>query len=1590
MNLFNFFSKLIKTIVRLVFPQKNHRVENGNTGKPTKTLTGGVHTFRTLTGSNLPAVPRMNPEMRTNQKPDLQPVESGVAKDSVTNGQELPSTVPDDHETAKVQEATSLPLGPEVSEAEGVEDSKQLPTNTEVSDPQENETPVVDIEAPMVPVDEAEKNVITDVDWAGQKSTVVKLYKTLSEEDSDRSPSEPQSIDVEEPLLQMAEQETGMILENEELEPQNTEPVVIETADVNMPKQVSVEQEMVNTINAEDSKSVLDEPSIIEIEKDEKSGVQDYWEEEEVIEEDDIDENEEEVDAEVEVEVEDEDEVPGVINVASTVYSDVKKDREKIEKNSGRCPFTPQFILIDLINEEEPDIDTFIKNLETENLDDIFALRNRILEKHFFEALKRYEFIGELPISEKAYEKLIEYLRLTAQKNGKINPRHTYPTIFLISMVFCARYSDTEAREFWKPYAQQVWGCEPSQYFQNVCRKLFTYSREYLHNSLHLSFDIQNQGDVVRPVYQHAIIPSYLQSYFAEWLVNNFESILQYPAEKLLMILQYEKSLDYVPRRLRNFIRGEETKDAATRLIARMSNAIRLFHEVEQTEAVESVMSSSIEKSLWEVIYKKLIDDQSHIVKLRRITPRLEWLWDLEGDDIILNLSNIRSSQSDKPDSVTWAEKDAKYLKGNEVLFKIYPWKMKSGDWEVDPIRIPAEGPLNGSILVLSDNFNLDEDQQSQDHHVIFERVVPPLNKPVLFFRMNPQRNVAVQREGIDSDGSWIIVSSEDIHITDRAGNIVKVCLQNLPYRLRESGFIQAGVYNIRLPSTVHLSEETIVCKSTDDQQQINPFLRGVEKVSGLSTDIPPVFLSPNIDLQFSIDPNFHLFRRTWLSIRRNGEFLQSISLADLVSQGKMITDENLCVVDLSTFLEQSGAYSINLLHNMRSLLEEPIHFNWLPEDVEIIGPRPDVCYSPLNPLKVTIKGVSEGLVKPTHDEKSKIMTEGNVVNIEWKLVRDPYCRFDILWKGSQIHFKWNIDRVSAWIEGGGDKNQVFEDNEQGVVLQVRGQPKEGFSWIIGEMGKQRYTRLNARGEFQANLSETEVRDMLLEDNQAKSTVSVAIHGCTWKLFDYFKKPGIEVTKVNYQKQMLYVSLTQVRKLWGTYTIQVRQITDQSKAEILSVVDVLEDNLAFHIILNPGKYRIEVLLYDTLVHSSTTFQVDEEPAPIETTSTKIQVFNEYGSPEHLFQTLTATKQELLSRSYDRLPITPAIEQLQLIHTPDEWLTNARWNEGLKRLLPSWAVLMYPLRFTTRTHQRIFHVFPEKVVYGGRAGRGYIEIKLNEEKIRIAASWRPGKDLEYSHLWMGISQNQDVKFFSEVDQDDLWPAYQCKDCGTIVASKDGTYLKLPPSVVRLHQHSVERKLKEQFIDTVYDNQNNVEVSITQYKDKPLQHAYWAKEVVINNYLQLLLDGKIRPIHGDLEQPINLFKNIDYGLAVSDLFEHLQLPAIQKLLEYSNKLDQLDQFIENESLNIPAFNAMQRLMQYVYAATRPFNLPGNVLSLVMVLRLKANQPQLYSNLLANLGILESNLVEIVKSVAQGCPKTLEWSIAWAELFYVHSIS
>jgi hypothetical protein len=780
------------------------------------------------------------------------------------------------------------------------------------------------------------------------------------------------------------------------------------------------------------------------------------------------DTNIEEDDREEEIEDEfddddDKDEDKGILTgIAVTVHvknDTVKKKTPRLSsiqpRNSYYSKFLDQRGVAPSLSDQ--DVDAFLEGLQVENLDTILGWSLPNLENHLFHALRRFDFVGDLPVSHEAFLKIVKYIRRIGRNKGKIDPKRLPPVLFLVSMVFCARYSESEARKFWDPYANLVWGLnEASLSFQQRCRKHFVNCREDLNSSLYLPFSFRSFGDVVRPVYQHAIIPSYLQEHFADWLVDNYEALIQYSSNQLSLILLNEPSLDYVPQRLRDFIQGEETSDTAARLIVQMVRAIKLYYETEQPESVESVMTSSIEKSIWQVVYKQIIRDEIRIVKLRKSTPKLEWCWNIEDEQLFLLLSNIRSSSIEKPDSITWIEKNSEYLFENVIFKKIYPWRMKSGDWEVDPIRISAEGPLNGSILVLSEEYNLNDRKEDQVKHIVFERGVPQFPTSAMFFRCNSQRNYAVQKQSIDSDGDWIIASPETLEVIDQYGNQISLHPISLVHLLRKSGFTQACRVKIELPVTVLVGEEAVIFQRTEDQLDLDLSLEGSYKVFGMTPDVPPVFSNPEVFLQFSIDPKIYPLHRTWLSIYRSGHFYQSILLSELKKQGTLTLDDKQWMVDLERFLTQPGSYSIHLLHNLKPLLNEPVQFSWLPENVRLTGPDQGTTYSPMHPLQILLQGISIEKVITLDEEKRKITEDETGIQLEWKLIKNSQCRFAIDWESTLIHFCWDIQRVSAWIEGAGDKNQVIDYQIQDVSLHVRGQPNEEFFWVIEGTGTER------------------------------------------------------------------------------------------------------------------------------------------------------------------------------------------------------------------------------------------------------------------------------------------------------------------------------------------------------------------------------------------------------------------------------------------------------------------------------------------------------------------------------------------------------
>ncbi|GAF97126.1 unnamed protein product, partial [marine sediment metagenome] len=214
---------------------------------------------------------------------------------------------------------------------------------------------------------------------------------------------------------------------------------------------------------------------------------------------------------------------------------------------------------------------------EAGTLKEVFGYDSQEFEIFLLNAYKHFDLIGEIPFSRRSFEYICDLIQQRYIKNGRNKITQVPPALFVASMVFCARYSEEEARKFWEPYADLVWKTKSDQYFQAVCRKHFLASKSFLLENYDFLFPIINEGDVVRPIYYQAVIPYYLQSKFAKWLVERFEQLLDFSIDDLPNVLQKEKSLDYVPPRLRNFVQQSETRDTAAKLIQQMAKAIRLF-----------------------------------------------------------------------------------------------------------------------------------------------------------------------------------------------------------------------------------------------------------------------------------------------------------------------------------------------------------------------------------------------------------------------------------------------------------------------------------------------------------------------------------------------------------------------------------------------------------------------------------------------------------------------------------------------------------------------------------------------------------------------------------------------------------------------------------------------------------------------------------------------------------------------------------------------------------------------------------------------------------------------------------------------------
>lgn len=858
----------------------------------------------------------------------------------------------------------------------------------------------------------------------------------------------------------------------------------------------------------------------------------------------------------------------------------VTRQRRVFRTRRPRKPYSPTFDFSQYPDVSDAEVAEFLKCADLGTLETIVDLTVPRLDALLLRALSDVRLIGELPISETAFRQIAGIMRNTYLNHDRLHIRRIPPALFVTSMVFCARYSEEEARNFWTPYARLVWGLpEASPTFQSQCRKHFEACRKHLSQWFGFVFPtVEGQdGGVVHPVYHHAVIPYYLEDSFAKWLAQNLEDLhalsANYGLDALPSLLANEPSLNQVPRSLRSFVLDERTSAKASALITLLCEASELYLSGE--EDVPNLISSPIERALWHKVQQELDNKVEKESRRRGPQPTLTWGWSLEDEELQLRLAHVSGSGRNLPALCVWTEPEETALSESDhyVALGEYLWRNRDG-WLLDEVRLSG-GPLDGQIAMLSDEH---EDDRPD---VLLQKEVPPLLSGAILFARESRRGWAtfVGHECV-TDGDWLISMAEGVALWSADGARIASCRDEyVPDLLREhSAHVTAGWYTLSLPVKVTQNDELLFTIEGMAERIGLPILKGPCLLPNLSSRIPPVFTGLPLTLCIPGMTN-ELLSHTTLSIGSTASF-NSFRLDELRTRGVLsIPADGDCTIALDTlFPGEAGVYTLNLRCGLKSLLDEPLQFSYLP-GVEIQAPELDRHYSPGHLPKANLFGVAieQVVVDVTRAQCEPI---DDAVRVTWHDLRTPECSLRVEINGQSIPLAWPINRTYAWVDPLADDGTLRARDRDATVIHIRGNRYQYITWRVGG-ASEREVRLNAKGELDFVLSDdAPLLDMIEERSETHVPVEIVADDAAGTLFTYVRTPDLSVQQVVYDAVMRQLILEcQVGPVCrGDFQLQVRRADPLSdEPEVIADFERLEPRLVFGCDLTPGKYLVEIL-----------------------------------------------------------------------------------------------------------------------------------------------------------------------------------------------------------------------------------------------------------------------------------------------------------------------------------------------------------------------------------------------------------------------------
>lgn len=648
------------------------------------------------------------------------------------------------------------------------------------------------------------------------------------------------------------------------------------------------------------------------------------------------------------------------------------------------------------------------------------------LEKCLREAMWYIDFVGELPLERGMFDVLTAWLqhRYVMNDNGKrkVLIETVQAATLVTSMVFSARYSDDEKRQFWDSYCRQVWGTTLTQSLSDRGRESFRAAARKLEKVTRMKFPISSETFVDYHVNRHALVPAYLHDDAANWLKKHLLTLIQVEPRQAASDLMNDPGIQYLAPRLQTFLKDETTRDIAVNLLEQMAVAVQRFHEGETAEAIADLLLNPIERSLWIELADVLMQQPKARQTIRRAD--IQWVWALLDNDWQLRIRNFFSGH--RPIEAVWRSSQ-KGEEDGEVIADIQPWKRDDGLWYIDELLM-TDGALQGTVSLYA----------AQNKQLVTMGTPPMPSGDFIIYRPTQQGQFAIPVDttfGL-SNGHWLISSEHNIEVRDADNQMLSPIQSDfyVPLPLREvTKHQRAALYRIDFPATIIVKGQRFAVQHRTDSIG-QPWLTGKTPIL-LAPSVPPAFNNNHITLHFP-DRAEDLIRLTL--VIQTEKFQRRWNLEDVASPLQDVDDG--CQLDLSLLIPfQAGVFTLDIQRGLRSVLPAPLQCAVLP-DVSIIPPDETHIYWRDDLPSVWLRGVSHEQIS---NSNLRIKPDGDGWRVTWDDLRQSEFRLPIRFGEQQITLAWRLKRHYAFLDKLQNDQTVPLENLLDATLTIYGVPGE-------------------------------------------------------------------------------------------------------------------------------------------------------------------------------------------------------------------------------------------------------------------------------------------------------------------------------------------------------------------------------------------------------------------------------------------------------------------------------------------------------------------------------------------------------------------